>query len=110
MAKWMRHLALQPEWGQAQEDEISYNELSAIIAKRLDAIAPFVGQMNDIEYRKTELVDAFVDASRDPDLDVEEFDNLMADLYDWGDIALDNKWNGQKVCWIDTMGVRQVSP
>ncbi len=34
--------------------------------------------------------------------DVEEFDYILDDLYDWGDIALDDNWNGSKMCWINT--------
>lgn len=107
MAKWERQLRLHPEWRQAQDDELEYQELARVIAKRLDNLAPFTGEQNDIEFQKTELVDAFVDASRDPDLGVEEFDSLMDALYDWGDISLDGKWNGRKVCWIDSAGIMQ---
>jgi hypothetical protein len=43
--------------------------------------------------------------SRDPYLSEAEFNGMMADLYDWGDMSLDSSWNGKKVCWVDCMTV-----
>ena len=41
----------------------------------------------------------FVDVEEN---DVGEFDYLMGELYDCGDISLDNVFGGKKVCWIAT--------
>ena len=30
------------------------------------------------------------------------FNMALGELYDWGDIALDGKWDGRKMCWIKT--------
>lgn len=103
MANWQRHLKLQPEWGQAQDEEISPQELAAVIAKRLKALMPF--KDGYAEQQRLDLVDDFEAAAEDADLTVNDFDYLMSELYDWGDIRLDDKWNGKKVCWIDTTGV-----
>lgn len=37
------------------------------------------------------------------DDDVEVFDSAMYDLYEWADTALDENWNGKKMCWVKTV-------
>ena len=101
MANWQRRIHLNPEWEQAQEEKISPQELAAVIAKRLKALTPFKDEYP--EQQRLDLVDDFEAAAEDAYLTVRDFDYLMNELYDWGDMRLDDNWNGKKVCWIDTM-------
>lgn len=102
MANWQRHIYLQPEWGQAQEEEITLQELAAVIAKRLRGIIPFPDEY--IERERDELIDMFEGAADDETLTTADFDWCMNALYDWGDIQISGKFfDAKKVCWIDTI-------
>lgn len=107
MADWQRRIRLNLEWEQAKEGEISTQELAAAISKRLKALTPFKDEY--VEQSRLDLVDEFESAAEDADLTVDNFDYLMSELYDWGDMRLDDTWNGKKVCWIDTMTARETA-
>lgn len=102
MANWQRKLRLQPEWGQRQDNEITAHQLAAAIARKLRALRPFHDESIDDE--RDEIADEFDAFSRDAEADVDDFDDVMTRLYDWGDIRLDDNWNGKKVCWVDSIG------
>jgi hypothetical protein len=101
MADWQRHIYLNPEWEQAREREIEPQRLAAAIAERINALLPFSDPY--IEHKRLELAEDFESAATDSELDFDDVDYLMVELYDWGDIEIDGKWNGKKVCWIDTI-------
>lgn len=101
MAQWQRTLRLQPEWGRAQDGSVPVHELAGVIAARLKSLVPFKDER--VEDARQDLIREFEQLSQDDDTDVEEFDHWMNELYDWGDQSLDGKWNGKKVCWIDTI-------
>ncbi len=81
-------------------DEITIQELCKIIGQRLSKIK--TPEIEEIEFDQMGLCDEFEMMSTDKELTEEEFNNTMDDLYDWGDISLDNKFGGKKVCWIKT--------
>lgn len=101
MAQWQRTIRLQPTWDKAKSHEISIQELAAVISKKLKALRPFNDDYIDSE--RDNLVDEFEGLAEDESADREDFDDIMCRLYDWGDMKLDNDWNGKKVCWIDTI-------
>lgn len=107
MANWQLHLKMQPEWSMALEGEITHQELAGTIAKRLKELRDIGSARADRE--RVEIADDFEALSTDPWSDEDDFDHLMDMLYDWGDMSLDDKWNGRKVCWIDTIGAREPS-
>lgn len=100
MANWQRTIRLNPQWEQARDGEITTQELAASIAVKLRGVPPFIN--DSIEEDRINLAEEFEWLAGEPEADVEDFDALMHALYDWGDISLDGKWNGKKVCWIDT--------
>lgn len=100
MAKWERKLDLAPEWQQAEDHEIAVQQLATVVAKRLEALQPFVGENESLEREKQVLVEEFQDLSEDEDADTDDFDILLTALYDWADTSLDDNWNGRKACWI----------
>ncbi len=106
MANWKRELDLKDVWQRAKGKEISLQELSGIIADRLEALrklrATEVTHAEDADYfnmLQEEFVDKFRCMSKQADLDTEEFDGNFSELYDWGDRHLKN--NG-RVLWIST--------
>lgn len=104
MANWQRHIYLQPEWGRAQEQVMTKQELATVIAKRLKSLVPFSDEY--IEGQREELIDMFDDAADDETLTTADFDWCMNELYDWGDIQISGSFfDAQKVCWIDTISV-----
>lgn len=106
MANWQRTLRLQPEWGQAQDGEITLQQLAKVVAFRLRSLRPFgddVGRtILSFDDEREEIADNFEDIAGDDTATTDDFDDVMCALYDWADQHMDDKWNGKKVCWIDT--------
>jgi len=103
MSNWQRRLKLQPEWDLAQNGRIAIQEMAQIVADRLKALEPFVGERL-VELERMGLIEAFDDLTTDEDAIADHFDSLMDELYEWGDTSLDGRFGGKKVCWIDTIG------
>jgi hypothetical protein len=103
MANWQRTLILNPEWDQALSYEITPQALAASIASKLKNLRPF--GLEDIEAERVELVEEFEYLSDSDETDFQEINDLMSQLYDWGDTPLDGHWNGKKVCFIDTISL-----
>lgn len=97
MANWQRRLDIRDVW---DKDKMTVQELAAVIANRLKALNPFGDEY--IDNQREELVDEFQSFSEDKEGTKGEFDSLMSELYDWGDISLDSAWPPKKVCWIST--------
>ena len=100
MANWQRVLKLGPEFVKARDGELPIWELARVTAGRLKAIAP-IDDALDAE-REDLIYDFELIAKDRDDASREEFDDVMARLYDWADTPLDGEWNGKKLCWIDT--------
>lgn len=101
MAKWQRKLYVGDVWKAAQDGEITIQSLSKIVATRLRKMHSMSDA--DLEERRIELAEWFEDLADDQNATSDDFDSLWNELYDWGDTALDDHWNGKKVCWIDTI-------
>lgn len=97
MAQWHSRIELQPEWNATKNGSMTVSQLATVIAKRLKETKPLT--QTYLESRRLWLIEQFEEMG-ESDSDVEEFDDLMEELYNWGDTDLDNNWNGLKVCWI----------
>jgi hypothetical protein len=53
---------------------------------------------SDLLYERNNLCDAFDDLAADDSATLEQFNTLMRDLYDFGDIEV----SGERLCWIRT--------
>jgi len=104
MANWQSTLDIQEEWQKTGDGDMSCQELAGIIAKRLKSLKlPHVVKSNEIVMEeRQELIEEFEGLSEDSSANNNDIDNVMASLYDWGDISLDNDWPHKKVCWIKT--------
>lgn len=98
MANWIRSLDLKAEWGKS--DEIGIQALALAVSEKLRAIAPYPSAA--LDERREEIADWFADLSQDEEADVDIFDSLMAELYDFGDTPLDDKFDGKKALWVAT--------
>jgi hypothetical protein len=100
MAQWQRTLDIARAWKAHDADELTIQELAGIIAAGLRKMVPFPQVL--VDEARREIADTFESLEQEEDVDVDDFDATMADLYDWGDQSLDGQWNGKKVCWVKT--------
>lgn len=101
MANWQRTLNLLPEWKMRIDDEISLQDLSRVVAERLSAVKQL--GISDLDEQRDDLVHQFKEMSNDTSLTVDEFDEVLNELYDWGDTHIDGSiLAGKKACWIKT--------
>lgn len=100
MANWQRELNLADVFVPAKEGHVTVADLCGTIAKRLRLMKPF--GIESIDEERDEITDDFEFLASDGSADRDEFDEAMERLYDWADTALDDKWNGRKVCWVRT--------
>jgi len=100
MANWQRKVDFSKYTEQYDKGELSVQEFAKIVAEKLKGLKKFKNP--DIDERLGELVFYFEDLANDKynDYAEEDFDYLLEKLYNWGDISLDNKFGGKKVCWI----------
>lgn len=102
MAQWQRTLDLSDVWDKGLERKISVSTLSAIVVERLKALPSFGIRHSSIDEEKENIIEEFKILAEDPTADFDDFDCVLEDLYNWGDISLDGKFAGKKVCWIRT--------
>jgi len=110
MTDWQRKLLLNPEWDQAQEGEISTQELARSIAAKLRALKPFGDEFEQVDDEAEQIAEEFDDLADDPNATKDNFNYVMQSLYDWGDQRFDGEWNGKKACWIDTISIGATQP
>jgi len=100
MANWQRTLDLTDFWEKLKDNEMPLSQGAKLIAERLLAMKPFGDEY--LDEQREEIAGEFQLFAEDNGDDAEEFDEYMEALYRWGDIPLDGKWNGKKVCWVAT--------
>jgi hypothetical protein len=102
MTIWQRTLNIKDLWEQREAEEISVEQLAHGIGARLKALAPFDGEHAYLNDTKDDLAEQFEEFSGD---EVEDFDWIMSELYDWADIQIGGKFfDAKKVCWVKTWG------
>lgn len=100
MANWQRKVDFSSYTEQYDNAELSVQEFAKIVAGKLKGLEKF--ESATIDDQLEQIIYSFLDLAneRDNDFAEEDFDCLLEDLYDWGDISLDDKFGGKKVCWI----------
>ena len=99
MANWQIRLNL----GDVYHADKPIPELAGIVAARLRGLKLPPRCDEYTTDRREELATEFSLLSEDPTSNADDFDEIMAELYDWADTPLDGKWNGRKLCWVDTL-------
>jgi len=89
--RWQNRLDLIDLWKAQKEEKLTVPELAKAIAKRIRELRCYEKEIFTLE----EIADRFEYCEDD----VEEFDDILNDLYDWGDISIE-RW--KKMCWIAT--------
>ena len=96
MANWQNRLELKDLWEAHDLNKIDTSQLAKAVAKRIRKLKCYKEYEDDLE----EIAIEFEACDNNDD----EFDGILAELYDWGDMVLPTP-KGQmtrKVCWIAT--------
>lgn len=93
MSYWANRLDLKDIWKLRSEGKLTISQLACRIAKRIRALKCYKEQIDTLE----EIAEQFEYCGED----VEEFDNYLEELYDWGDIPI-GQTPFKKMCWIAT--------
>jgi hypothetical protein len=98
MANWIYKLELKDLWEQRDKGKITISELAKAVADRIEKATFFKIKTNEEALR--EIVMDFEGC----DDDVEEFDSILEQLYDWADTPLRTPLGKmqRKMCWINT--------
>lgn len=100
MSDWQRTIDITREFQQAKAKEITYIDLAKAIVSKLKALPSFSEEF--INENKEQLIEELEGYILEESNDVDDLDGILTELYDWGDISLDGKFGGKKVCWIAT--------
>lgn len=100
MADWQRKLVLTEAFEAYKAQELTVQEVSKIVVEKLKELLDFDDPY--IDFCKQDILEDFETLSEDEEANEDEFNWWMESLYNWGDISLDGKFGGKKVCWIQT--------
>jgi len=100
MANWQRKVDFSSYTEQYDKGELSVQEFAKIVVEKLKSLKEF--KQEHIDEQLEEIIYSFEDLANDEfnDYAEEDLNCLIEGLYDWGDISLDGKFGGKKVCWI----------
>lgn len=84
MAQWNYKLDMKEPWRQRQEGEITIQQLAATFAKRL-AKVDFKDEIGDVNFDRDNFVDEFEGLSEDTTASTDDFDDVLARIYDFAD-------------------------
>lgn len=97
MANWKYKLELKDLIEKYQDDKLSVQELGRKVAERIREQTYYFKRKGDLE----PIACAFENLEED----VEDFDFILNDLYDWGDsiTAPSDSIIQNKMCWVNTL-------
>jgi len=99
VSDWQSRLDLKDVWDK-YPDEITVQELCKTVAERLRELD--CPELEEIWDSRFPIADEFEILSTNKDATVAEFDEMMDELYSWGDTSFDYNDVNKKVCWIAT--------
>lgn len=103
MANWTYTLDLKDEWGKSKRDEIPIYELARIISEKLKVMKEKAPEKHLRWFSLLEeIIEEFESFAEAKEEDRDLFDNMMGNLYDWGDLVIRDGWPQGKMCWIET--------
>ena len=97
MSQWQRKLDFSAYTEKYDNEEISIQEFAKIVQQKLKGVKKFNDY--DIDSELEELIFEFEDMASEEDSDEYYFNHALNRLYNWGDISIDGKFGGKKVCW-----------
>lgn len=106
MTDWKNRIDLADLHDKYEAGTITPPELGKQVASRLRKLLKTARLSDDLKQEAEEIADEFEMGVED----VDDYDNVLERLYDWGDTELPHpSWIPfpaiPKVCWIDTFGV-----
>lgn len=105
MADWQLTLDLKDLKERYERKELILQDMALLVAKRLKSLSTVkistfaVTELNRIAQQFQEFA-TDPETCEDTDIVLNKFNELLDELYNWGDLSLDDKFNGKKVCWI----------
>lgn len=105
MTNWQRKLDLKEEWKEAENGIINPQKMGKIIAAKLRILPRFDNPWVFLDIRKEEIIADFEAMSEEDSW--EDFDDILTDLYNWGDISIENEDDlvpfplRKKCCWVE---------
>ncbi len=78
MSRWAHKIDVTTEWKRAEHDEITPQELCSILAEKLTAL-------NIQDYVLNDIIKAFRELAAAQNTTFDLFDDVLEDLYNWGD-------------------------
>jgi hypothetical protein len=102
MANWKYTIDIADAWKEARANKMSVQTLSKILSKEIGKLLTKKSLVDDTELQDIQI--EFDGLSEDKESDWNDFNNVMGELYDWGDTLLVKKnfYNDIKQCWIKT--------
>lgn len=118
MANWAYKVDFK-EFYHQYPDELSIQDIAEKVVEKLHGLLEEIRKEPAIDisiqaaYREefleyadeleNDIISLFEEVAENQDMDEDEFDYAMGELYDWGDTSLDNNFGGVKMCWINTL-------
>jgi len=108
MAQWVYKIDISGLHKKYEEGEATIQEIAKEVCEMLKPIQNTILQKKEMmEYstlnQLSDIIDTFETISFDADVTVDDYDIALANLYNWGDMALDRHMNGKKMCWVNTL-------
>lgn len=104
MSNWKLRVSFKDFWGEYGKGNLTIQKVSGKVVERLNKL---LDKVKDQLLKDTlgEIIMEFEDVAKSPELTVNDFDNVLNELYDWGDTEIEpfGKWPTNKMCWISTI-------
>lgn len=102
MPDWNRQLDITDIAKAYRADEIGVKELCAKVGKRVLAIRDFGGEHEDLDDERREIGEEFEYIGTQEDTEIDDFDAVLSNLYDWADTPLGPPAGSRtpKACWV----------
>lgn len=104
MANWQTKLDVRDLWKQHDDGEITVQQIATEMANRLEKLKWPI-DLTGIAPGRDKFVEELQSLAEDEDADVDNFDDVLARLYDWADMPVtprEDILGGRKACWIAT--------
>ena len=103
MANWQLRIDFSETTKSYRAGEITLQQLAREVARQLTGKLEAAKRTGgDYAREELEIVrDLFEEIANDDTMSVDDYDNALEQLYDWGDTSLDGKFGGMKMCWIE---------
>ena len=100
MANWQRKVDFSSYTEKYHNGELSVQEFAKIVAEKLKSLEKFKDIQIDCQLE--DIIWGFEDLSTSDENDwaEQDFDAMLYDLYNWGDMPIDGNLSGKKACWI----------